>query len=1023
MSAFWPFGGRTFAAARAFSLPWLACAVVLVAVVLWTRLLQPVYLAAGASVWVAAAALLLAALRSPRSRGEEDEGGERPRGLGALTAACVVLAAALAIGGHTQHRLGRVATEWPALAAEYRTGRTAVVEERVTAAIRRARRVVELASERAAEADGATGELFASLEELRRHADIAAVAVFSSAGDLTAWTGEHRGDLPVAVRAGGTRIVFAERPLFSYLYVSSAVDGRSGHTVAVLALESSLPVRGGVETVAEEIARRVGARPDFATGSREDASWELVEAGETIVHARFDPVTQTAWRERTAGSGRGGGLALAAAAFLLLALASARRGASGALPLALAAALVAVAPLGTVLGLDPLFSPAFFLLPLAWDVPLGIVLAVCAPLAALVGPRRRRLAGRSGGVGGWVYAAGAVAVAVGFAGVLHLFLEAAGSPLLQGGAHLWGGFQVATVVVLATIAALAMPGASAGTGRVRALTLAGGLGSALVLVAVVLVRLRMGESVEPWFAVAWALPFAATAHGLADLGGRRGSFLRWLAAGSLAASAVLPQVWATNVTERLDATERELRTLGSRADPFADYLLRQFAFEAIDRARIGEEPVSLLYRGWVASGLARSGFPVRITLWNAERGREVELALSGADARPSRTERVAPWLERMLDAARERGGPIVEAVRDARAGQAMASPLPDGRMISVVVPPRRSLDRTPVIAPFLGAAHPSPDARLTLVPAAPEDTLTPGAIHWRPTERGWRSDLLVSYPDGDYHAHFEFPMPSAGVLIARGVLLLALDLGVLALLWLVGSLARGETPRPAGGWNASVRSFRARVTLALFGFFLLPVALFGATAYRALAGEVTRAGRTMAEHAVTQAVEAFPGSGGDLAALADYTGHDVLYYYRGELARASSPATIDLGLYGSWMPPDVFHALGSGEAPSAVETRELGGRPYLVAYRRLPAAGALGVPVSLRASEAATRQRELAHLILFAVLMGAVLSTTLSVAVGRALARPIGRLRRAAAEVGAGRLDVGLPEKRADEFGELFASF
>src|SRR5690606_12876810 len=47
----------------------------------------------------------------------------------------------------------------------------------------------------------------------------------------------------------------------------------------------------------------------------------------------------------------------------------------------------------------------------------------------------------------------------------------------------------------------------------------------------------------------------------------------------------------------------------------------------------------------------------------------------------------------------------------------------------------------------------------------------------------------------------------------------------------------------------------------------------------------------------------------------------------------------------------------------------------------------------------------------------------LSVLVGRALARPIGQLRRAAMAVGAGRLRSRLPEQRADEFGELFTVF
>jgi nitrogen fixation/metabolism regulation signal transduction histidine kinase len=77
----------------------------------------------------------------------------------------------------------------------------------------------------------------------------------------------------------------------------------------------------------------------------------------------------------------------------------------------------------------------------------------------------------------------------------------------------------------------------------------------------------------------------------------------------------------------------------------------------------------------------------------------------------------------------------------------------------------------------------------------------------------------------------------------------------------------------------------------------------------------------------------------------------------------------------------------------------------------------------LSAGDVAIRQRELADLILLTALIGAIMSLALSVLVGRTLAGPIGRLRRAAAAVGAGQLRVRLPESQGDEFGDLFASF
>ena len=108
---------------------------------------------------------------------------------------------------------------------------------------------------------------------------------------------------------------------------------------------------------------------------------------------------------------------------------------------------------------------------------------------------------------------------------------------------------------------------------------------------------------------------------------------------------------------------------------------------------------------------------------------------------------------------------------------------------------------------------------------------------------------------------------------------------------------------------------------------------------------------------------------------------------------------------------------------AAVETRTVGDRPFLTAYHSLPATGTLAVPMALSAGDTAVRQRELAHLVLFAALVGALLSLALSVLVGRTLAGPIGQLRRAAAAVGSGRLRVRLPQPPSGEFGQLFASF
>jgi nitrogen fixation/metabolism regulation signal transduction histidine kinase len=155
------------------------------------------------------------------------------------------------------------------------------------------------------------------------------------------------------------------------------------------------------------------------------------------------------------------------------------------------------------------------------------------------------------------------------------------------------------------------------------------------------------------------------------------------------------------------------------------------------------------------------------------------------------------------------------------------------------------------------------------------------------------------------------------------------------------------------------------------------------------------------------------------------TNSAILYYFQGELSRTSSPEALQLGIYGSWMPPNVFLSLTHGDDDAAVTMSKIAGHDMLTAYRSLtPQVRAqLAVPMSLETGETGVRQSELAHLILFAALMGGLLSLLLSVVVGRALTGPIGRLQRAAAQVGSGNLRVRMPEDTGDEFGQLYASF
>jgi signal transduction histidine kinase len=616
-------------------------------------------------------------------------------------------------------------------------------------------------------------------------------------------------------------------------------------------------------------------------------------------------------------------------------------------------------------------------------------------------------------------------VAVTYPGALRLLLDGTTPALLEGSTAFWLGLQFAAVLALAAVALIAMPRTrSLADGdvawlsvRARRILLLGAVLVATMLAASSVIAADPRAPTRVMNAAAWAVPFLLAAAALAPLSGRSGAVARWVAAGFIATTAVLPHFWTAHLDARLAAAESELQTLGTRADPYLDYLLVAFGREAATRFAAGEEGVQLLYRTWVASGLAQEPYAARIVLWSPLGLPQVQLGQA-----PLLLEAEADRLTDLVEDARSHTQALITQFTDLpNVSKLLTVPLPDGALITVVVPPRRTLERRSVIAPFLGVVATS-QARLNLVEGTgPEPPHDP--VEWHETPDGWRSESIVLYPDGWYHAHLVVPVPSPGIRVVRAALLLAFNIVVLLLVWFAGVLVRGAAAVPVGAWRGWLGSFRARVTLALFGFFIVPTAAFGWAAYSALAGEVARSAQALAQHAVNQAVIEFDDVGGDLRRLAMHAGTDVLFYQNGELLDVSSREALDLGVYSAWMPPQAFQRLHSREEQEALVTQALGQQSFVTAYRSLAPTGTLGVPMSLSAGEMATRLRELAHLVLFAAVLGALLSLALSLAVGRALATPIGQLRRASAAVGAGSLRVRLPERSRDEFGELFASF
>ncbi|MEJ2186178.1 MAG: hypothetical protein P8Z36_09605 [Gemmatimonadota bacterium] len=583
-------------AASAYTVAIGAVYLAVVLLLLWARALRTAYIVGSA------AALGVGAWLTWRER---HRGGLR--GV-VIYIASGVMVLALVSSSVIERRLHLVATDWPTVSAAREATHAAELGRRMDGLVERGRRVVDVAAEHAA-SSGDT--LFDVLGELRQRAGVQAIVVFDDVGQPVAWAGDHHGPIPDPVRDGSAKIFYGERPLFGYLYFVRSVPERHRRVAVAILLETDLPGEESGPGFASRFARVTGERPRFAAGGAAGAVWSLVAAGDTVAHATFDAPDQAGRRLAIATGGRRLVAVLLLVTLIFLAAAwlrpaRHRRGVASLAPLAALALALLVAPLGRTLGLQRLFSPMLFVLPMPGDIVLESVLVILLPAAALLATMYGRVNERRSLY--WRIPLGGLVVASVFAGGMWILQQSAASPMLEGGAPMWLGFQVAALVLFTVAARLALPRGH-GPGR-RGRWLAGVAG--LVLVFVLVITLigvwRLGHVVDPALLALWAVPAMLLALALAPYDGRGQRLVRWLAAGLLAATAVVPHTWTLSGEAQLQTAEQELNTLGTRADPFLDYLLRRFAEEVRTQQARGADSTRLLYGAWLASGLAREPY-------------------------------------------------------------------------------------------------------------------------------------------------------------------------------------------------------------------------------------------------------------------------------------------------------------------------------------------------------------------------------------------------------------------------------
>ncbi len=317
----------------------------------------------------------------------------------------IALLIAVAVAAVVQGRLTSIVEDWDTLQLRIEERSAAAVEAALNRLLDDGERAVAAAEAASAAYAGRSPDagLFDRLAAIQKATGVTAIVLFDSTGTARAWSGQHRGTVPVEARMGAERYIFHEGPLFSYLYFVRPVAGGMTAAAAFL-LEGSVEPEAGVVPFADRFEREHGPRPRFWIPERAplDPVWDwATDDGRPIFSVSFVALTQQAWWQRVAASGRIAGGIVALIALLLLSVVWYRsRRAPRPVPALVGTAALLVAPIEALGTPGGAFSPLQFVLPGPFDVTLGtLLILLLGGAVATVGWRHsRRLTPRLAGL-------------------------------------------------------------------------------------------------------------------------------------------------------------------------------------------------------------------------------------------------------------------------------------------------------------------------------------------------------------------------------------------------------------------------------------------------------------------------------------------------------------------------------------------------------------------------------------------------------------------------------------------------
>ncbi len=831
------------------------------------------------------------------------------------------------------------------------------------------------------------------------------VVVFGRTGEAQAWAGNLRIP-PVPI---GVSLRAQITPFYVVLEAERTRDGQTAVAQLLLAGDSSVPNRAA--SVASRFARATGSQLHFSAPKAASSDPDVVNycvpdcnSAEVLPDTLFSvrPVPPPQGTLKLTVLERGGRRVAVAAAMTLLVLFFLVSHQLRFWVFAGGAALLLFTPVGSRLGLDPLFSPrTYFLSQFGFFSTSAGGLVVLAGVALVVIVALWR---RSAVRWRWLLipAAGLVVVTAPF--VFRVLAQGVAVP--EGGIGLgnWLAWSLSNAMAgTAILATAALCVRVSGVSRFRWWTAWAAGGLAFVLVLVGLVVWSPETEWPTWYVPLWipALFFAV----------RPGRRARVIASCSgVAGSAIVVFLWGAVVDGRVLNAERDVERLAERVDPIAVGALQTFG--AALQAGSVPRTAAGLYARWRRSSLSRDDYPVSLATWTRAGNRVAELEL--ADLSVPRQD-----VEVSVRNAVGRRDPLIEELNIVPGGHyLLAVPFPDSSVVTVVVGPRSQAIEPIRLARFL-RGDPLTVAPYNIFVATPMDsTATALRLEWRSEGRMLMGERSLTSPEGLNNLQVRVPLGDIVHLVVRGALLVGLTAALAALFVLLGEAIQGRVTiafQPLWG-SLKVESYSTRLTLALALFFFIPTLGLGTWSVGHFAAEV----RATKDLVLTQTLQDAGGVELDFAVmgaaseqrlddLADRLDADLLLYEDGKLLHSSARVLAELGLVEPYLYPKVFQqlALGSGLERQAIEARNIGGRNTRVGYRALtsPTGRSLVLAAPVLADEPQLRhnQQDILFALILVIAIGFAAASGLAATAGRELAKPVQALSDAAGAIGGGK--------------------